>query len=175
MRNTRPIFWVFVPLLLALSIGALWSTVHFGPIGKPSQAAVECSDLRQFITSEESLGRAKWVEYRYLVDDFLALPPTSADRVPIIEDMAGTVIEILGHDLAIYKELEKFSGCVLQSRRDEIPGIIEETESSINFLNGSTPIDGTYFDPELGSWNTTYYEEFLSAMDFLKPGPQADV
>lgn len=175
MRNTRPAFWIFVPLLLTLSIAAIWGTAHFGPIGKPSQAAAECSDLRQFVAQEEVIGRAKWVDYRTLVDEFLALAPTDPERIPLIEEMAGTVIEILGHDLTIYKELEKFSGCVLQSRREEIPGMIEETEAAINFLNGSTPIDGNYFDPELGSWNTTYYEEFLSATDFLKPGPQADV
>jgi hypothetical protein len=175
MRNTRPAFWVFVPLLLAISVGAIWGTAHFGPIGKPSQAAIECSNVRQFVADEEELGRAKWIDYRTQVDQFLALSPTSPDRIPLIEEMASTVIEILGHDLAIYKELGEFSGCVLQSRRDEISGMIEETEATINFLNGSTPIDGTYFDPELGTWNTTYYEEFLSAMEFLKPGPQTDV
>ena len=83
--------------------------------------------------------------------------------------MAGSVIEVLGHHLAIYKEMNKFSACVVQSKRSQLSGLIEETESAINFLNGSTPINGNYFNPELGTWNTTYYEEYLSAVEFLKP------
>jgi hypothetical protein len=47
--------------------------------------------------------------------------------------------------------------------------MITETETAINFLNGSTPINGNFFDPKLGTWNTTYYEEYLSALEFLKP------
>ena len=66
------------------------------------------------------------------------------------------------------EEMEKFTGCLLQSKRSEIPGLIEETESAIAFLNGSTPLNGNFFDPELGTWNTAYYEEYLSAQDFLK-------
>jgi len=139
VRNTRPLFWIFVPILLALSIGAAWGTVHFGPIGKPSQAAVECSNLQKFVANEELEGKAEWVEYRSLVDQFLALSPTSDARIPLIEEMASKVIGVLGHDLLIYKEMEKFTGCLLQSKRSEIPGLIEETESAIAFLNGSTP------------------------------------
>jgi hypothetical protein len=168
VRNTRPLFWIFVPILLALSIGAAWGTVHFGPIGKPSQAAVECSNLQKFVANEELEGKAEWVEYRSLVDQFLALSPTSDARIPLIEEMASKVIGVLGHDLVIYKEMEKFTGCLLQSKRSEIPGLIEETESAIAFLNGSTPLNGNFFDPELGTWNTAYYEEYLSAQDFLK-------
>ncbi len=168
MRNTRPLFWIFVPILLALSIGAAWGTVHFGPIGKPSQAAVECSNLQKFVANEELEGKAEWVEYRSLVDQFLALSPTSDARIPLIEEMASKVIGVLGHDLLIYKEMEKFTGCLLQSKRSEIPGLIEETESAIAFLNGSTSLNGNFFDPELGTWNTAYYEEYLSAQDFLK-------
>lgn len=168
MRNTRPIFWIFVPILLAFSIGAAWGTVHFGPIGKPSQAAIECANLQKFVANEEVEGKAEWVEYRSLVDKFMALSPTSEARIPLIEEIASKVIGVLGHDLSIYKEMEKFSGCLLQSKRSEIPGLIEETESAIAFLNGSTPIDGTYFNPEIGTWNATYYEEYLSALDFLK-------
>lgn len=169
MRSTRPIFWIFVPILLAVSIGAVWGTAHFGPIGKPSRAAIECSTLRDFVKTEEVSGKENWNEYRSLVDKFLALSPTSDQRIPLIEMMAGSVIEVLGHDLAIYKEMNKFSACVVQSKRSQLSGLIEETESAINFLNGSTPINGNYFNPELGTWNTTYYEEYLSAVEFLKP------
>lgn len=124
--------------------------------------------MRELIITEEISGKAAWQDYRKLVDNFLALPPESNQRVTAIESMAIKVVEVLGHDLTIYKELDKFPKCVTQSKRDQIPGMIEETQSAINFLNGSTPIDGNYFDPKVGTWNTTFYEEFLSALDYLK-------
>jgi hypothetical protein len=86
--------------------------------------------------------------------------------------MAGSVIVVLGHDLTIYKELEKFPKCVLRSKREQIPGLIEETQAAIDFLSGNTPIDGTYFDPKIGSWNATYYEEYLSAQEYLIGTPK---
>ncbi|MFM1796268.1 MAG: hypothetical protein RL733_49 [Actinomycetota bacterium] len=157
-----------MPVLLAISLGAIWSTVHFGPIGKPSQTSIECKALRELIVEEEASGKTSWVEYRKLVDKFLSLQPDSSDRISVIEGMAATVIEVLGHDLTIYSQLNEFPKCVLQSKREQIPGLIEETETAINFLSGTTPIDGTYFDPKMGTWNSTYYEEYLTALDFLK-------
>ena len=150
-------------------MGAIWGTVNYGPIGKPSQTAAECQNLQTFVTAEEESGKASWSEYRQLIDQYLAIDATSDQRVPIIEKMASAVIDVLGHDLAIYKEMNKYPTCVLQEKRSEISGMITETETAINFLNGSTPINGNYFDPKLGTWNTSYYEEYLSALDFLKP------
>lgn len=156
-----------LPILLALVAFSAWGTLHFGPIGKPSQLALECESVRQLIISEELEGKASWTQYRSLVDKYLALDANSPERIPLIEEMAGAVITVLGHDLTIYRELEKFPKCVLRSKRDQIPGLIEETQTAINFLSGSTPIDGTYFDPKMGSWNATYYEDFFSAQDYL--------
>jgi len=168
VRSTRPIFWIFVPLLVSLTVLSLWATIHFGPIGKPSQEAAECNSVRELIISEELSGRTAWVEYRNLVDDFLALPPNSEQRITLIESMALKVVEVLSYDLTIYEELEKFPKCVTQSKREQIPGMIEETNTAINFLSGSTAIEGNYFDPELGTWNSSYYEEYLSALEYLK-------
>lgn len=173
MRNTRPIFWIFVPILLALAVGAMWGTANYGPLGKPSPAVLECSTLRDFVESEEAAGKSEWQQYRTLVDEFIVLSDNSNQRIPIIEEMASTVIGVLGHDLAIYKEMDKFPSCVVKDKREELGGLIEETESAINFLNGSAPIEGNYFDPELGTWNATYYEEYLSALDFLKASKEA--
>ena len=161
--------------MLAISVGAIWGTVNYGPIGKPSQAVAECENLQAFVTAEEESGKASWSEYRQLIDQYLAIDATSDQRVPIIEKMASTVIDVLGHDLAIYKEMNKYPSCVLQEKRSEISGMIKETETAINFLNGSTPINGNYFDPKLGTWNTSYYEEYLSALDFLKPVKKTSV
>ena len=158
-----------MPVLLAISVGGIWGTVNYGPIGKPSQAVIECTNLHTFVTTEEAAGKESWSEYRKLIDEYLAIDEGSSERVPVIEKMASTVIDVLGHDLAIYKEMNKYISCVLQEKRSEISGMITETETAINFLNGSTPINGNFFDPKLGTWNTTYYEEYLSALDFLKP------
>jgi len=168
MRNTRPIFWIFVPILLALAVGAIWGTANYGPLGKPAPAVLECSNLRDFVESEEAAGKSEWQRYRTLVDQYLALPEVSTQRITVVEEMASTIIGVLGHDLAIYKEMDKFPSCVVKDKRDELDGLIEETQSAINFLNGSTPIEGNYFSPELGTWNTAYYEEYLSALEFLE-------
>ena len=94
-----------MPVLLASSAGAIWGTVNYGPIGKPSKSAIECNNLHTFVTAEEASGKASWNEYRKLIDQYLAIDATSDQRVPIIESMASTVIDVLGHDLAIYKEM----------------------------------------------------------------------
>jgi hypothetical protein len=172
VRNTRPIFWIFVPILLAIATGAIWGTANYGPLGKPSPALLECSTLRAFVENEEESGKSEWQQYRTLIDEYLSLPDTSNQRIPIIEEMASTVVGVLGHDLAIYKEMDKFPSCVVQEKRSELPGLIEETESAINFLNGSTPINGNYFDPNIGTWNTAFYEEYLSALEYLKDAPK---
>ena len=168
MRRTQPLSWILVPILIMLSMAGIWGTAHYGPIGKPSMVEVECDAVRDLIISEEVKGKAAWNQYRGFVNDYLALPPNSPDRGGLVEAMAGSMIVVLGHDLTIYKELEKFPKCVLQSKRDQIAGMITETESTINFLNGSTPIEGNFFDPKLGSWNTAFYEDYISALDFLK-------
>jgi hypothetical protein len=172
VRNTRPIFWIFVPILLAIAMGAIWGTANYGPLGKPSPALLECATLRVFVENEEEAGKTEWQQYRTLIDEYLALPATSNQRIPIIEEMASTVIGVLGHDLAIYKEMDKFPSCVVKEKRSELTGLIDETESAINFLNGSTPINGNYFNPDLGTWNTAYYEEYLSALEYLKDTPK---
>lgn len=170
MKTIR--YWLALPILLLLSTFAVWGTLHFGPIGKPSQQALECQSVRELVVAQEVDGKAAWTQYRKLVDKYLSIAPDSPERIPLVEDMASSVIVVLGHDLTIYKELEKFPKCVLRSKREQIPGLIEETQAAINFLSGNTPIDGTYFDPKMGSWNATYYEEFLSAQEFLIGTPK---
>ncbi|MBU3692518.1 MAG: hypothetical protein FGM47_03230 [Candidatus Nanopelagicaceae bacterium] len=165
MKTIR--YWIALPILLSLSVMAIWGTAHFGPIGKPSQQALECQSVRELIIAQEVEGKAAWTQYRKLVDEYLSLAVDSQERIPLVENMASAVIVVLGHDLTIYKELEKFPKCVLRSKREQIPSLVEETQAAINFLSGSTAIDGTYFDPKAGSWNATYYEEFLTAQDFL--------
>lgn len=165
MKSLR--YWLALPILLSLSIFAVWGTLHFGPIGKPSQQALECQAVKDLVVSEEVEGKRAWIQYRKQVDQYLALATDSPERISLVEDMASSIIVVLGHDLTIYKELEKYPKCVLRSKRDQIPGLVEETQAAINFLSGSSPIDGTYFDPNMGSWNATYYEEFLTAQDFL--------
>jgi hypothetical protein len=174
MRSTRLIFWIFVPVLLALAVGGIWGSANYGPLGKPSPAILECSTLRTFVEKEEVAGKSEWQRYRSHVDEFVALPATSNLRIPVIEKMASSVIAVLGHDLTIYKELNKFPSCVVQNRREQLSALIDETESAINFLNGSTPIEGNYFKPELGTWNIAYYEEYLSALEFLKDSPKTN-
>lgn len=168
MSKTKPIAWIFVPILLALAVAASWASYNYGPLGKPAPVNSACSDLKSFITSEESLGKSQWQQYRSLVTEYQGLGTSSTQRVPLVKEMAITVIDVLGHDLAIYKEMNKNQSCVLAAKRSEITTMITDTESAINFLNGSQSINGTYFNPDLGTWNTNYYSDYVTALDYLK-------
>jgi hypothetical protein len=160
-----------------LALASIWGTFQFGPIGKPSRAAQECADLKSFVISEEKVGKSDWEDYRELVTRYDTTAPSITDRAILVEDIATTVVRVLGHDLAIYKEMEKFSGCVKKEDRSNLPTMIAETESAINYLNGTEAIDGAFFNPELGNWNSNFYSEFVSALDYLKgsSGNTADV
>lgn len=175
VQKTRPALWIMVPVALILAATSIWGTFHYGPIGKPSQTSIECEALKEFILDEEVTGREEWSKYRDLVDQYLALAPT-ANRASAVEEIAFTVVKVLENDLKIYEEMEKFPSCVLRDKRQELPSVIEETKSAIGFLSGSEAINGTFFDPESGSWNPDYYNEYLSATEFLKnQQPKADV
>jgi hypothetical protein len=137
-------------------------------MGRTTASVGQCDELRGYIIGEEEAGRLEWSNYRDLADQLNSLSPNSAERAPLVESIAISVIGILGHDLAIYKEMQRFPDCVKANRLKNLTGIIGETESAINFLNGSEAINGTFFDPSLGNWNTEYYAEYVSALDYLK-------
>lgn len=167
VQKSRPALWILVPITLSLAFASIWGTVHYGPFGKPSRAAAECRELREFIVDEEVAGLADWNNYRDLVNQYLSLPPES-NRTALVEEIAFTVVQVLEHDLEIYNEMDRNLGCLSMEKKEELPGIIAETESAINFLNGTEAIEGSFFDPEVGSWNADYYNEFISATEFLK-------
>lgn len=168
MSKTKPIAWIFVPIFLALAVASGWASYNYGPLGKPAPVNSACSDLKTFITGEESLGKSQWQQYRTLVTKFQGLGSTSTQRIPLVKQMAITVIDVLGHDLAIYKEMDKNQSCVLSAKRSQLATMITDTETAINFLNGSQPINGAYFNPDLGTWNTNYYSDYVTALDYLK-------
>lgn len=157
-----------MPISLVLALGSIYGTFHYGPTGRSAATANECAKLKSLIISEEKAGKSEWNRYRDLADQFNALAPNSSQRAPIVESIAMSVIEVLGHDLTIYKEMQRYPNCLKAGRVDSLSGIIDEVVSAINFLNGSEAINGSYFDPSQGNWNTTYYAEYVSALDFLK-------
>ncbi|MEY3737124.1 MAG: hypothetical protein RLZZ251_840 [Actinomycetota bacterium] len=169
-RRTNPAFWAFVPVLLSLSLVATWAAIHYGPLGKPTAATTTCNDVRTFIQSEESAGKSEWQQYRTLVDQLGNLANTSNDRVPLIRQIVTTLVGVLGHDLAIYQQLDQSISCVKLERRSDIPGLVSDTKNTIDFLQGKTAIEGNYFDPSNGFWPADFYSEYLSAVDLLKSG-----
>lgn len=172
-QATKPGFWLLVPILLTISLASFWAGAYYGPIGNPGEPKISCSELRTFIQSEERSGKEKWQEYRDLVEVLSASSNTSPDRPSIIQAIAMTLVDVLGHDLTIYKEMNTNLSCVAMDKRGDIPAMITDTEEAINFLNGSTAIDGNFFDPELGTWNGDFYAEYMSALDLLKSSGSA--
>lgn len=166
MKIGRVVLWVLVPITSLLAITSVWATFHYGPFGKPSQSAIECSDLKSFILDEEVAGKAQWNLYQQEISKFKAASAT--ERPAIVKNISLTLIEVLGHDLTIYREMQSHISCVKMDKRGQVPGLITETSSTINFLNGSEPLNGVFFNPDLGSWNVDFYKEYLSAIDFLK-------
>lgn len=173
VSKSRPILWLLVPLLLGLAGASAWSTLHFSPIGKTSQNSFQCRELKNFILQEEVTGRSDWNEYRDLVGQYQALPQGS-DKSAIVEEIALVVVKVLEHDLNIYYEMENRLDCLVSDKRTQLSAIIAETESAIKFLNGSEAIGGDYFDPSQGNWNPDYYNEFISATEFLISQAVAD-
>jgi hypothetical protein len=164
----RVVLWVLVPITSILSVASIWATFHYGPFGKPSQSALRCAEVRELILDEEVAGKAQWNVYRQQVEEFKTLPADSPDRGIAVSEISLSVIDVLGHDLTIYQALEENIGCVKMDRREDVPGLVTETASTINYLNGSEPINGVFFNPELGSWNVDFYSQYASALDFLK-------
>jgi len=113
------------------------------------------------------MGRASWNNYRDLVKEYVALPQDSSPP-PLVQEIAMTIVQVLTNDLSIYIEMNKNQGCLVVDRREQLPGVITETESAIKFLKGDGAIEGSFFDPQAGIWNTEYYSEFRSAQNFLK-------
>ena len=164
MQRTKPVYWLLLPVLLSISAVSFWATAHYGPIGKASTTKQDCQNLRILIVAEEAQGKPIWQEYRTLVAQLGELPEKSEQRPIIVEKIAGALIEVLGHDLTIYKELSLYPNCVIMDKRKDLPTMISETQSAINFLNGSQDIDGNFFDPKLGIWNGSYYAEYLLSL-----------
>lgn len=167
MQKTRPTLWILAPITLSLAVASIWASALFSPFGKPSRAEAECSALKSFITTKELTSRAQWNNYRDLVKEYVALPQDS-NRASLVQEIAMTVVQVLTNDLAIYVEMNKNQGCLVEDRREQLPGVISETESAIKFLKGDGAIEGSFFEPQAGIWNTEYYSEFSSAEKFLK-------
>jgi len=168
VKIRRIVLWALVPIASLLSIAALWATFHYGPFGKPSQSAIRCAEVRELILDEEVAGKAQWNVYRQQVEEFKTLPANSPNRGMAVSEISLSVIDVLGHDLTIYQALEENIGCVKMDRREDVSGLVTETASTINYLNGSEPINGIFFNPGLGSWNFDFYSQYASAIEFLK-------
>jgi hypothetical protein len=164
----RIVLWALVPITALLSVSSIWATFHYGPFGKPSQSAIRCAEVRELILDEEVAGKAQWNVYRQQVEEFKKLPANSPDRGVAVSQISLSVIDVLGHDLTIYQALQENIGCVKMDRREDVPGLVSETASTINYLNGSEQINGVFFNPDLGSWNVDFYSQYASALEFLK-------
>jgi hypothetical protein len=160
MKKANPALWILVPLSLILAASSLWATFHFGPTGSKAYATKQCESLRTFVLDEENAGKADWNIYKGQVNQYLGLNP-EVNRTEIVDSMSKSVVKVLEHDLKIYERLNRFPACLLATRRDEVPGLIDETRTAIEYLRES-------FDSSTGEWNTDFYADYLSANQFLK-------
>ncbi|NDB07956.1 MAG: hypothetical protein EBX97_04640 [Actinobacteria bacterium] len=160
MKKASPALWILVPLSLIFAAGSIWATFHFGPTGSKAYTKEQCDSLKTFILDEELAGKADWTIYKKQVGEYLGLNP-EVNRSTIVDSMATSVVKVLEHDLKIYERLNRFPSCLLSTRKDELPGLIDETRSAIEYLRES-------FDSTTGEWNTDFYADYMSATQFLK-------
>jgi len=160
MKKASPALWILVPLSLSLATSSVWATLHFGPTGSKTYAAEQCKSLRIFVLDEENAGKADWTIYKKQVSEYMGMNP-EVNRSAIVDSLATSVVKVLEHDLKIYERLNRFPDCLLATRKDELPGLIDETRTAIEYLSSS-------FDSTTGEWNTDFYADYLSANQFLK-------
>lgn len=160
VKKANPALWVLVPLSLVFAVASVWGTFHFGPTGSKAFINKQCDSLRTFILDEELAGKADWTVYKRQVGEYLALDPES-NRSSSVDSIVSSVVKVLQHDLKIYERLNKYPVCLLASRKDELPTLLDETRSAIDYLNGS-------FSAADGEWNADFYADYVSAAQFLK-------
>lgn len=160
MKKTNPALWILVPLSLLLALGSVWATFHFGPTGSKVYAQKQCDSLKTFVLDEELAGKADWTIYKKQVSEYMGINP-QANRSKLVDSIATSAVKVLEHDLKIYERLNRFPACVLSTRKDELPALISETRTAIEYLSKS-------FDPTTGDWNTDFYADYMSATQFLK-------
>lgn len=165
MKKANRALWILVPLCLVLALGSIWGTFRFGPSGSKAYLAKQCDTLKTFILDEEMAGKADWTIYKRQVSEYLALD-VEANRTSLVESMVTSVVKVLEHDLKIYERMNKYPSCLVESRKDELPTLLDETQSAIDYLN-------TSFSAETGEWNTDFYVDYISASEFLKGGEES--
>lgn len=160
VKKTSPALWILVPLSLMLALGSIWATFQFGPTGSKDYLAKQCDSLRTFILDEEIAGKADWTIYKQQVGQYIDLDP-AVNRTSIVESIVTSVVKVLEHDLKIYERMNKYPACVLSTRKDEVPTLLDETQTAIEYLKEG-------FSAETGEWNTDFYADYMSASQFLK-------
>jgi hypothetical protein len=160
VKKASPVLWILVPLSLALALAATWGTFHFGPTGSKAYIEQQCESLKTFIIDEETAGKADWTIYKSQVGKYLQLDPAT-NRTETVDSIVTSVIKVLEHDLKIYERLDKYPACLLPSRKDELPTLLDETRNAIDYLSGT-------FSSAEGEWNTDFYSDYISAAQYLK-------
>jgi len=170
MKSTKPIYWLLLPILLTLSAGSIWGTIHFFP--KPtvlnSAEVNQCLNLREFVMSEEVVGQKKWSTYHSEALKYKTGLSNKTRTIELVKLIANEAIGVLQSDLKIYEEMNANRICLTVSFEKNLSTIITDTQSSIDFLLGQGEINGQMFDPNQGNWNIAFYDAYESAIKYLK-------
>lgn len=170
MKSTKPIYWLLLPVLLLLSAGSVWGTVHFYPgQNSPSDSQIqECIDLKSFVLNEELIGSKKWSVYHSDVLKYETGLSNKNRTIVLVRLIATEAIEVLQSDLRIYEEMALHTDCLLPDFKKQLASVTTDTQASIDFLLGQGEISGQMFDPNQGIWNTAFYDAYESAIKYLK-------
>lgn len=175
MRLRRATAWVMIGALALGFTGIGWNVLYLKDRQQKSDTPNEqfalrnCDDLRAFIVAEEDLSFELWKKYHRQVIAFDKGLPKS-ERPAEVKRIAKSVRIVLESDLRIYREMKRLPQCLESEFRTDIQEWIASTREMIDYLNGDGAIEGNYFDPEEGFWDTSFYDAFYSATDNLIEG-----
>jgi hypothetical protein len=169
-KPRKALLWLLVPLFSVLAVGSAWATVHFLPrsSSQTTSTSPECLQLQQFVMREELNGKSLWTQYHSNVLQYKAGISDKARNVQLVTLMADQVVKVLSSDLIIYQEMFKYRSCLKSDFNAQLEATISDTQMTIDFLLGTTQIEGQSFDPTTGAWNTDFYDIYESATNYIK-------
>jgi hypothetical protein len=163
--------WLMIISLVFGLIGVGWSAFRVNQVetieAKPTP--VTCDDLRNLIIAEEEVSFNNWKSFHKKVVRY-SQGVSRSERSELVSQIAADVRIVLTSDLLLYKQMRKSPQCLTVQFREEVSDWITETKDMIAAIDGESEPEKPFFNIEEGYWDTSFYDKFYSATDFLVTG-----
>lgn len=152
-------------------IGVGWSAFRVNQVVtiKAKPTPVSCDDLRSLIIAEEEVSFENWKRFHKKVVRYSQGVPRG-ERSNLVSEITADVRVVLASDLLLYQQMRKSPQCLTVQFREEVREWIVETKDMIAAIDGEIEPEKPFFDIDKGYWDTSFYDKFYSATDFLVTG-----